>query len=134
MCIVRREWIQDAYAEYSKQQQQQHNRSPAFNALDILHKYQIQPFHALNICVTGLSIERRDQIQQLVTAHGGTYCRDLTRKCTHLICAPTQAAMQSSKCGFARNWGMYTVTEKWLVDCMNVGGNNSIKFNNFNLQ
>ncbi|OAA40983.1 BRCT domain-containing protein [Metarhizium rileyi] len=63
----------------------------------------------LLICLTGFG-EQRDDIAANITAHGGRYTGDLTRRCTHLVVSKPEG----KKFTAAKSWGVYTVTLGWL--------------------
>lgn len=82
------------------------------------------------------AVERRKQIVAAVNAHGGTYSKDLTRDCTHLISAkPTSESKSSEKVQWAckelrdralnRKRGkkveghdIKIIYQEWLWDCV----------------
>jgi len=60
---------------------------------------------SLLVCLTGFG-EQRDKIAETITANGGRYTGDLTRKCSHLIVSKPEGKKFSA----AKSWGVYTVT------------------------
>ncbi|KAJ1888493.1 protein kinase activating protein dpb11, partial [Kickxella alabastrina] len=48
---------------------------------------------------------------------GGTYHRELTHDCTHLIVQTPSG----EKFKFAKHWGLYVVSLDWILDCANSG-------------
>lgn len=64
---------------------------------------------SLLICLTGFG-EQRDQIAAKITANGGRYTGDLTRRCTHLVVSKPEG----KKFTAAKSWKVYTVTLGWL--------------------
>ncbi|KAF7547668.1 hypothetical protein G7Z17_g7570 [Cylindrodendrum hubeiense] len=64
---------------------------------------------SLLICLTGFG-DQRDEIARKITAGGGLYTGDLTRKCTHLIVSKPEG----KKFAAAKLWGIYAVTLAWL--------------------
>ncbi|KAL3956038.1 hypothetical protein ACCO45_008884 [Purpureocillium lilacinum] len=64
---------------------------------------------SLLVCLTGFG-EQRDKIAETITANGGRYTGDLTRKCSHLIVSKPEGKKFSA----AKSWGVYTVTLAWL--------------------
>ncbi|KAG8424120.1 protein kinase activating protein dpb11 [Metarhizium acridum] len=63
----------------------------------------------LLICSTGFG-DQRDEIAAKITANGGQYTADLTRRCTHLVVSKPEG----KKFTAAKSWGVYTVTLGWL--------------------
>ena len=49
------------------------------------NKFKLLPLTGLTICVSGLSLEVRESLNQLCLQHGANYSSDLTRRVTHLI-------------------------------------------------
>jgi hypothetical protein len=64
---------------------------------------------SLLICLTGFG-DQRDEIADKVTANGGRYTGDLTRRCTHLIVNKPEG----KKFTAAKSWNIKTVTLAWL--------------------
>ncbi|KAJ6439871.1 integral membrane protein [Purpureocillium lavendulum] len=64
---------------------------------------------SLLVCLTGFG-EQRDKIAETITANGGRYTGDLTRKCSHLIVSKPEGKKFSA----AKSWDVYTVTLAWL--------------------
>ncbi|KPM34320.1 hypothetical protein AK830_g12255 [Neonectria ditissima] len=64
---------------------------------------------SLLICLTGFG-DQREAIAQKITAGGGLYTGDLTRRCTHLIVNKPEG----KKFVAARSWGIHAVTLTWL--------------------
>ena len=71
---------------------------------------------SLLVCLTGFG-DQRDQIAEMVAAHGGRYTGDLTRKCTHLVVNKPEG----KKFVAAKSWEIYTVTLKWLEQTIERG-------------
>ena len=64
---------------------------------------------SLLICLTGFG-EQREEITNRITANGGRYTGDLTRRCTHLVVSKPEG----KKFTAAKSWGVHTVTLGWL--------------------
>lgn len=80
-------------------------------------KHQLACFEACVICLTGLDIEDRKTIQELVETHGGVYSAELNPSCTHLIAkSPT-----GDKYAHALKWSIPTVSVGWLQACIDTG-------------
>jgi hypothetical protein len=69
-------------------------------------------------CLTGFDdADQRQHIIDTITANGGGYTGDLTRKVTHLIvCKP-----EGRKYSAAKNWNIQTVSIEWLQDSVERG-------------
>ena len=59
----------------------------------------------------------RAQLQETIEQNGGHYHGDLTRSVTHLIAATTEG----KKYAYAQQWGIVTVSCKWLEDSLERG-------------
>ncbi len=56
--------------------------------------YLLDCFSGLTLCVTGVELEKRNEIKALTIAHGGEFSAALDRSCTHLlaeVCATNNA-------------------------------------------
>lgn len=54
-------------------------------------EYVLECFAGLTLCVTGVELEKRNEIKSLTVAHGGQFSAALDRSCTHLlaeVCTP----------------------------------------------
>lgn len=47
--------------------------------------YVLECFAGLTLCVTGVEVEKRNEIKSLTMAHGGEFSAALDRSCTHLL-------------------------------------------------
>ncbi|XP_045806008.1 DNA topoisomerase 2-binding protein 1-A isoform X2 [Trifolium pratense] len=73
--------------------------------------YKVLPFSGLKICVTGISADKRKEMEKLILQNGGKYSAELTKNCTHLICD----APEGDKYKVAKRWGhIHIVTIKWF--------------------
>lgn len=73
------------------------------------------------ISVTGIGVEERQRLSQLITRNGGIFTADLHTGCTHLIVAPTVIGLSrraSPKLSYARKWGLPTVSPDWLYESL----------------
>ncbi|KAI9159020.1 S-M checkpoint control protein rad4 [Paramyrothecium foliicola] len=71
---------------------------------------EMRPRESLLICLTGFG-RQRDDIADIITANGGRYTGDLTKRCTHLIVSKPEGKKFSA----AKGWDVYTVTLDWLT-------------------
>ncbi|KAL2642951.1 hypothetical protein R1flu_010538 [Riccia fluitans] len=76
--------------------------------------YRLPPFAGLKVCATGILIDTRDRIADIINKNGGSFDADLTRECTHLISHSTD----SDKYKVAkRHWcSIKLVNEQWFWD------------------
>lgn len=87
--------------------------------MEALHA--IPTLYGCTISVTGIGLEERQRLAQLIARHGGTFTADLHTGCTHLIVAPTVAGLSrraSPKLAYARKWGLPTVSPDWLYESL----------------
>ncbi|EMR10861.1 hypothetical protein PNEG_01007 [Pneumocystis murina B123] len=100
--IMHIDWIFDIYKQWLK--------GDDISLLEYEKRYILPPFYNLLICVTNISIEHREEIEQKVIDLGGKYTRDLTRDTTHLITSnPT-----GKKYEFGVKWGIKIITPEWF--------------------
>ncbi|KAM0722141.1 hypothetical protein Q7P37_001582 [Cladosporium fusiforme] len=72
-------------------------------------------FFGLKISITGYpDIVDRDRISGMIEHEGAEYHGDLTKQVTHLLVANTGSAKYKA----AKEWGLHTVSMKWLEDSM----------------
>ena len=82
-----------------------------------LEDYPVPPFLGLTITCTQVGPEDRKEIEHIVTANKGKYSGELIRgTCTHLVCLRGDM-VGSDKYRSARQWGIFTVSDKWVKDC-----------------
>ncbi|KAI8050321.1 BRCT domain-containing protein [Syncephalis plumigaleata] len=65
-----------------------------------------------HICLTGLDIDERQRLQDLIMQHGGCYAADLVPNCTHLIASIGQGI----KYQYAIKWKINIVNVDWLYE------------------
>ncbi|TNN07289.1 DNA topoisomerase 2-binding protein [Schistosoma japonicum] len=81
-------------------------------------KYRVPIFSQLVICVSGLSVEERKEVSDLVSKHGGRYSSVMRiGETTHLI---TQQA-SGTKYIHAKKWKIQIIRIQWLIDSVNKG-------------
>ncbi|KAL8304505.1 hypothetical protein RB597_004338 [Gaeumannomyces tritici] len=72
----------------------------------------------LLICLTGFDdAQERQEITETVTANGGEYTGDLTRKVTHLVVNRPEGRKYAA----AKTWGIHTVSIEWIRDSVERG-------------
>ncbi|GBG83644.1 hypothetical protein CBR_g37446 [Chara braunii] len=77
--------------------------------------FRLPPFKGLIISATGVSPERRKEIEVQTRAYGGTYSADLTRTCTHLIAN----SATGNKYKVAIKWdGIKVVSFQWFAQSL----------------
>lgn len=83
--------------------------------LNVSHLHHIlPPFTGMVICCSGLEQNEKITIQKIVNELGGKYARQLSTKCSHLICRITSG----EKYEFARTQPAINVVQpKWIHEC-----------------
>ncbi|KLU89227.1 hypothetical protein MAPG_08201 [Magnaporthiopsis poae ATCC 64411] len=72
----------------------------------------------LLVCLTGFEdAHERQEITETVTANGGEYTGDLTRKVTHLVVNRPEGRKYAA----AKTWGIHTVSIEWIRDSVERG-------------
>lgn len=85
---------------------------------DEFMEYKCPVFKGITLCVTGIDVEKRKEIKQLVTCHGGTYSGELNMNtCTHLLVE----LPRGEKYEFARKWNLHCVSVHWFFDSIDCG-------------
>ena len=75
--------------------------------------YRCPTFAGLKICITGFNDQaERARLASMVQQEGAEYHGDLTKQVTHLIVAQPGSAKHRA----ARDWGINSVSTKWLED------------------
>ncbi|KAF5273001.1 hypothetical protein FQA39_LY07650 [Lamprigera yunnana] len=82
-------------------------------------KHKCPVLYNLIVCCTGLSLTQRNELQQLITDHGGTYKEQLHVHKTDIVI--TENATQSAKYKAAKKYNIKCVTVKWAVDSVKNG-------------
>ena len=89
----------------------------------------LPPLYGLHICLTNIASriprvepfliaeEDRRLIETEINSHGGTYHPDLSRQCTHLLCA----SASGKKYEAALKWGLNCVGVEWLFQSIERG-------------
>ncbi|KAF8151040.1 hypothetical protein B0H34DRAFT_160966 [Crassisporium funariophilum] len=118
--IVKPSWITENYQVWLRGDDVDISTSVAHHRLPI--------FSGVVICPSGITdITRRTQIAQLITSHGGTYLKDLTRpvRVTHLLCSGDE---ETDKMRYAEKFNgrgearIHLVWEEWFWDSVDFGG------------
>eukprot|EP00871_Galdieria_phlegrea_P004217 jgi/Galph1/4797/GphlegSOOS_G3443.1 len=73
----------------------------------------LKPLQGLSICVTGLSLELRKQVEEVAISLGADYAGDLSRECSHLVAAEPKGL----KYEFALKNSISVVNVQWIWDC-----------------
>uniref|UniRef100_UPI00398E5BD6 DNA topoisomerase 2-binding protein 1 n=1 Tax=Pristiophorus japonicus TaxID=55135 RepID=UPI00398E5BD6 len=89
------------------------------NLTDVtMEEHLCPPFLGCTICVTGLSVLDRQEVQRLTLENGGQYTGQLKMNdCTHLIVQ--EAKGQKYEC--AQKWNVYCVSIQWFFDSIKHG-------------
>lgn len=92
-------------------------------------KFKILPLSGLHICVSGLALDLRESLKQLVEQHGATYHKDLTKSITHLLVtredlerfSGPEAAEGPLKVQYARKWNIPILPVDWIYKSIQAG-------------
>lgn len=85
---------------------------------DEFMEYKCPVFKGITLCVTGIDVEKRKEIKQLVTCHGGIYSGELNMNtCTHLLVE----IPRGEKYEYARKWNLHCVSVQWFFDSIDCG-------------
>ncbi|ORX87579.1 BRCT domain-containing protein [Anaeromyces robustus] len=103
--IIQENWINECWNRRLER---------GFNGKRIAEQYLLPPFVDVQICVTGISGENREVIENFTRLYGGQYSADLTHQCTHLIVEKPNGR----KYEYAKKWGLYLVNPRWFTDCI----------------
>lgn len=85
-------------------------------------------FSGVVLCLSGITdLERRLQINKLVTQNGGTYVKNLERpvRVTHLLCSgdeETDKMRYAAKFNKRKEANIHLVWEEWFWDSLEFGG------------
>ncbi|KAF3026787.1 hypothetical protein E8E14_014879 [Neopestalotiopsis sp. 37M] len=115
---VRSCWVEDEEFDF-RALEAEHQLKPfeSSGGLAMSNVPEEQERQRLLICLTGFEEQDRHYIEETVTANGGNYMGDLSRKVTHLIvCKPEGKKYQAAK-----NWNITTVSIEWLDDSVKRG-------------
>ena len=105
-------WVTETYKK----------RSQLFMATNqnYMKQFKVPIFAGCVICVSGINLADRKQIQQTVLANGGVYSPELTAKrVTHLVA--TEHAKYQQKMIYAKKWNIPVVTLNWFYDSLSKG-------------
>ncbi|KAK0423220.1 hypothetical protein QR680_008032 [Steinernema hermaphroditum] len=81
---------------------------------EVIGCFKLPIFSKLIITVSGLSVDSRNEMRQLIEQHGGEYSGEMKRgKCTHLVVDKTSG----DKFRRAKQWDIKIVTTKWIQKC-----------------
>src|SRR5271156_44034 len=115
-------WVKEAYDKWIQGEDVNFEQSVDFHLLPALY--------GLHICLTNISArmpcqflqthkveEERKFIESNIQAHGGEYHPDLSRQCTHLICASSEGKKYEA----AAKWNIACVGVEWLFQSIERG-------------
>jgi len=103
--IVQDKWLKECWSR---------RLEVGFNGRKIATKYILPPFVNVQICVSGIPGDERENIENNTRMNGGQYSADLTHYCTHLIIEKPVG----KKYKYAKKWGIYLVNQRWFFDCI----------------
>lgn len=121
--VMHPDWVEDVW-----------NRSKTENILGTnqeFDKHFLPIFYKLNICSSGLSIEIRKKIQNLVETHKGNFCNSFKSSTTDiLILNHGQENSEKYKVAIQRN--KQCLTPEWIIDSNKTGY--ALPFENYKVQ
>lgn len=81
-------------------------------------EYRLAPLKGLEVVASGFTVAEKCEMQRVAEKCGAVFTRDLTRRCTHLVCAkPVGKKYNYSK----QRDNISIVTPKWLFDSCEAG-------------
>ena len=99
-----------------------------------ISKHRLPIFSGVVLSLSGIEdIHRRFEINRLVTAHQGTYVKDLERpvRVTHLLCSgdtETEKMKYAEKFNKRKEAHIHLVWEEWFWDSLEYGGASYLDF------
>ncbi|KAK4167704.1 putative S-M checkpoint control protein rad4, partial [Cladorrhinum sp. PSN259] len=115
---VRNVWVQDADMDFAALEKEWQLQTFETNGGELYDDGTVSERGRLLCCVTGFDDPAvRQEISDLVQAHGGIYTGDLTRRVTHLITYKPEGRKYQA----AKNWGVQTVSIEWVRDSVERG-------------
>ncbi|KAI9566951.1 hypothetical protein HD554DRAFT_2114150, partial [Boletus coccyginus] len=118
--IMTPDWITEAHTIWL--------RGDDVNVEQSISKHRLPIFSGIVLSLSGVEdIHRRTEINRLVTAHQGTYLRDLERpvRITHLLCSgdtETDKMKYADKFNKRKEAHIHLIWEEWFWDCLEFGG------------
>ncbi|KAH7928309.1 hypothetical protein BV22DRAFT_1083119 [Leucogyrophana mollusca] len=118
--IMRPEWITESYDIWL--------RGDDVDLHESIEKYRLPIFSGVILSLSGIDdMDRRTEINSLVTKHGGVYAKNLERpvKVTHLLCS---GDVETDKMKYAEKFNkrgeasIHLVWEEWFWDSLEFGG------------
>ena len=99
--------------------------------MQTIRQHRLPVFTSVSLCITGFEdIQKRQEIQKLVTDNGGEIAQSLDRSITHLVCGPdrgedgrgTTKMQHVQKLNSEKKANIRMVWEEWVWDCIESGG------------
>ena len=93
-----------------------------------ISKHRLPIFSGVMLSLSGIEdVQRRTEINRLVTTHQGTYLKNLERpvRVTHLLCSgdiETEKMKYAEKFNKRKEAHIHLVWEEWFWDCLEFGG------------
>ncbi|KAF9450451.1 hypothetical protein P691DRAFT_725915 [Macrolepiota fuliginosa MF-IS2] len=118
--IMKPSWIEESYEVWL--------RGDDVDLQDSLAAHRLPVFTDVVLCVSGIAdVQRRTQINRLVTENGGTYVKNIERpvKVTHLLCSgddETDKMRYAEKFNKRKEASIRLVWEEWFWDSFDFGG------------
>lgn len=102
--------------------------TPTHYSSQTTSKHRLPIFSGVVLSLSGVEdVHRRTEINRLVTAHQGTYLKNLERpvRVTHLLCSgdtETDKMKYAEKFNKRKEAHIHLVWEEWFWDCLEFGG------------
>ncbi|KAG9311103.1 hypothetical protein JVU11DRAFT_9012 [Chiua virens] len=118
--IMTPDWITEAHAVWL--------RGDDVDVEQDVTKYRLPIFSGVILCLSGIDdVQRRTEINRLVTKHQGIYLKDLERpvRVTHLLCSgdiETDKRKYAEKFNKRKEANIHLVWEEWFWDSLEFGG------------
>ena len=99
-----------------------------------ISKHRLPIFSGVVLSLSGIEdVHRRTEINRLLTAHQGTYLKNLERpvRVTHLLCSgdtETDKMKYAEKFNKHKEAHIHLVWEEWFWDCLEFGGAPCLEF------
>ncbi|KAF5359827.1 hypothetical protein D9756_002948 [Leucocoprinus leucothites] len=118
--IMKPSWVEESYDIWLRGDDVDYEES--------LKPHRLPIFAGVVLCLSGITdVDRRVQINRLVTQNGGTYVKNLERpvKVTHLLCSgdeETEKMRYAEKFNERKEAVIHLVWEEWFWDSLDFGG------------
>ncbi|KAJ3570667.1 hypothetical protein NP233_g4252 [Leucocoprinus birnbaumii] len=118
--IMKPSWVEESYDVWLRGDDVDYEES--------LQAHRLPIFSGVVVCLSGITdVDRRVEINRLVTKNGGTYVKNIERpvKVTHLLCSgdeETEKMRYAEKFNQRKEAVIHLVWEEWFWDSLDFGG------------